>query len=933
MILIKKHHKRLTRFFAPMVMTALLCITSPSFAQIPNTLNTAIPKEVATAIAQNKNISNASLKQTPLGSDSQAASLYNKKQFAEAAKLFEQSAKAYQTAKNPIQQALSLSNLSLCYQQLGRWDDASRVITESIKLLSTTEGGGKLTVLAQSYDIQGELQLARGQGDAALKSWQRVTSLYTQQNKPSLVLASQTNQAQALQSLGLYRRAIILLETALKLPPGSTEEQLLKTPQEISENTPQNIQDTTTLTQLKTLLQKIPASSETATALHSLGESLRVVGNLPQANLVLQRSLAIANQLQLPETSALVQLSLGNAARTQVNPDTAKIEPQVQTALNFYQQVATSASVSTDLKVQAQVNQLSLLVDTNQSDAAKKLLPQVQQQIEALPKSQTGIEGRVNLAQTMMQMRKNNSGMPPMRDIAQILAVAVQQAQDLGNPRTQAFALGTLGNVYEQTQQWAEAEKLTTQAVQLAQQINAGDISYLWQWQLGRVMKAQGKIDSAIAAYKEAVGTIKALRADLASANPNVQFSFRDAVEPIHRELVALLVQSTQKDNLKTARDVIEGLQLVELDNFFREACLTGNPEQIDQVDRRAAVIYPIILEDQLATIVSLPKSEKDSTNPKDNRNYRYYKTGISSQEIEELASSLQNNLNQDTALDFTLPKLQKVYDLVLRPEAADLTASKVETLVFVLDGVLRNIPMAALHDGKQYLVEKYSIALTPGLQLLAPRSRKQQTLGALVAGLSESRSNFKALPSVKDEIKNIESEIPTQVLLNQKFTNSAFKNGVSAVSYPIVHLATHGQFSSKPEDTYILTWDSKIKVNELSGVLKTAQISRNNALELLVLSACETATGDTRSALGLAGVAVRSGARTTVATLWSVNDQASAMLISEFYNQLVKGVKTGVSKAEALRRAQLSILQNTQNPQYKSPYYWGAYVMLGNWV
>lgn len=936
MKLIKKNHKRLTRFLVPMVMTALLCVTSPTLAQIPSILNTAIlPYGVVAVmpnIAQNKNISNVS-QQAPLGSNSQAVLLYNKKQFAEAAKLFEQSAQAYQTQKNPIQQALSLSNLSLCYQQLGRWDDANRVITQSIKILTTAENAkeGQLSALAQSYDIQGELQLARGQGDAALKSWERVTALYTQQNKPQLVLASQVNQAQALQSLGLYRRAITLLETALKLPSGSTsEEQLLTTSlKETSTNSLAEIKGTSEA-KFNTLLQQIPANPETATALHSLGDSLRVVGNLPLSYLVLQRSLTIANQLQLPNLIPLIQLSLGNTVRTQINPDTGKLDPQaVQVALNFYQQVGASAS--NDLNVQAQVNQLSLLVDTNQDQAAKTLLPQVQQQIEALPKSQTGIEARINLAQTMMQMRKNNGSSLLIRDIAQILAVAVQQAQELGNPRTQAYALGSLGHVYEQTHQWQEAEKLTAQAVQLAQQINAGDISYLWQWQLGRVMKEQGKIDDAIAAYKEAVGTIKALRADLAAASPNVQFSFRDAVEPIHRQLVTLLVQSSEKDNdkLKTARDVIEGLQLVELDNFFREACLSGNPEQVDQVDRRAAVIYPIILEDQLAIIVSLPKSQQEST-AKDNRNYRYYKSNVTRKEIEDLASSLQEKWRQDTALDFTLPILQRMYDLVLRPEAADLAASKVETLVFVSDGVLRNIPMAALYDGKQYLVENYSIALTPGLQLLAPRSRNRQNLGALVAALSESRLDFKALPNVKDEVKNIESEIPTQVLLNQKFTNSAFKSGVSAASYPIVHLATHGQFSSKPEETFILTWDGKIRVNELSGVLKTVQISRNNALELLVLSACETAAGDTRSALGLAGVAVRSGARSTVATLWRVNDEASAMLVSEFYNQLVQAVKTNVSKAEALRRAQVSILKN---PKYQSPYYWAAYVLLGNWV
>ena len=193
--------------------------------------------------------------------------------------------------------------------------------------------------------------------------------------------------------------------------------------------------------------------------------------------------------------------------------------------------------------------------------------------------------------------------------------MAVEQGKDLGNPRTQAYALGSLGNVYEQTQRWSEAENFTQQAVQLAQQINAGDIAYLWQWQLGRVEKAQGKNESAIAAYKEAVGTIKSLRADLAAASPDVQFSFRDAVEPIHRQLVSLLVQTNKEDNFKAARDVIEGLQLVELDNFFREACLNADPTQIDRVDRRAAVIYPIILEDQLAIIASLPKSDQNPQN------------------------------------------------------------------------------------------------------------------------------------------------------------------------------------------------------------------------------------------------------------------------------------------------------------------------------
>ncbi|OUL19357.1 hypothetical protein BV372_33520 [Nostoc sp. T09] len=869
-----------------MVIAFILCMTSPGLAQVIN-------------IAQVPSLS----------VEQQARNSYAKGEFTEAAQLFQQAAQGYQAAKDPIHQALSLSNLSLCYQQLGQWDNANSAITESIALLNTIKETKpeKSLALAQALDIQGGLQLTRGQAEAALKSWEGATSLYTQLQKPNKVLTSQTNQAQAFQNLGLYKKAISLLQTALKLPQISNS------------NTEQ----------LKPLIETVAATPETATALQTLGESLRVVGNFPQANLILERSLAIAHQLKLPEIITLTQLSLGNIARSQINnTNNTEIKTQsTQDALNFYQQAAASAPLN--LKVQAQVNHLSLLVKTFQLDAAKTLLAQLQQEIATLPPSRSAIASRLNLAQTLIQMQKQGIGQTSGEEIAKLLEIAVQQAKDLGDVRLQADALGSLGNFYEHTQQWAEAENLTQQALQLGQQINAGDIAYRWQWQLGRVLKAQGKTESAIAAYKEAVGTIKSLRADLAAASPDVQFSFREAVEPIHRELVGLLVESNQKDNLKIARDVIEGLQLVELDNFFREACLNGNPAQVDQVDTKAAVIYPIILENQLAIIASLPKSQ-NKADTKDERDFRYYKTLISRQEIENLASRLGEDLKQSTAFDLARPQLQKMYNWVLRPEAKDLAASQVETLVFVLDGVLRNIPMAALHDGQQFLVEKYSIALTPGLQLLAPRSLKQERLGALVAGLSESRSGFTALPNVQKEVEKIESELPSQVLFNRNFTNSAFQNKISAVSYPIVHLATHGQFSSQADETFILTWDGKIKVNQLSNVLKTVEISRENSLELLVLSACETAAGDNRSALGLAGIAVRSGARSTVATLWRVDDEATATLMSQFYDQLVQANRTGITKAEALRRAQLAILKN---PEYKSPYYWAAYVLLGNWT
>jgi CHAT domain-containing protein len=140
--------------------------------------------------------------------------------------------------------------------------------------------------------------------------------------------------------------------------------------------------------------------------------------------------------------------------------------------------------------------------------------------------------------------------------------------------------------------------------------------------------------------------------------------------------------------------------------------------------------------------------------------------------------------------------------------------------------------------------------------------------------------------------------------------------------------LATHGQFSSKAEETFILTWDDRINVNELSSLLETTDLRRSNPIELLVLSACETAKGDNRASLGIAGVAVRAGARSTLATLWLVNDEATAQIMVRFYQELSQ---TTVTKAEALRRAQELILQD---PKYRQhPYYWAPYVLVGNWL
>ncbi|OUL35950.1 CHAT domain-containing protein [Nostoc sp. 106C] len=806
----------------------------------------------------------------------QGRNLYEAEQFERASLVFEQALIALKTQGDKLKQAIILSNLSLTYQQLGQWTKASQAIAQSLNLLQTGENS-QTQILAQALDIQGRLELAQGKAESAFNTWQQAAAIYAKIGDRTGSIRSQINAAQALQSLGNYRQA------------------------------------QKTLTEINQTLQNQPDSTLKATGLRSLGNVLRVVGDLEQSRKILHQSLEVATRMQLQSSQAISEtwLSLGN---------TATAQQDIPAAINYYQQAA-ARSTSPTTRIQADLNQLHLLLDDNQLNAAQALVSKIQAQIPNLPVSRKAVYARINFAQSLMKLKTGQE----VTEIAQLLATAVQQARDLQDQRSIAYALGNLAALYEQTQQFDSAQELTQQALAISQAINVPDITYRWQWQLGRLLKAKGDFKGAIAAYSESVKILQSLRNDLVAVNPEVQFSFRDEVEPIYRQLVNLLLRSPgdsqpSQDNLVQARAVIESLQLAELDNFFRVACLEGRPIQIDSVidrqDPTAAVIYPIILDDKLEVILKLPQQP-----------LRHYKTNIAASEVEKILEQLRQQLIKPYTLQETQALSRQVYNWLLQPAEEYLAKSQIKTLVFVLDGSLRNIPMAALYDGQKYLIEKYAIALTPGLQLLTPKALSQQQIKALTAGITEARQGFSALSNVAQELNQIKSEVPTKVLLNQKFTSQTFQQEINSVPFPVVHLATHGQFSSNANDTFILTWDGRINVNQLDTLLRIRETERPNAIELLVLSACQTAAGDKRAALGLAGIAVRAGARSTLASLWNVDDKSTAELMSQFYRELTS---TKLTKAEALRQAQLALLNN---PKYQHPLFWAAYVLVGNWL
>ena len=200
-------------------------------------------------------------------------------------------------------------------------------------------------------------------------------------------------------------------------------------------------------------------------------------------------------------------------------------------------------------------------------------------------------------------------------------------------------------------------------------------------------------------------------------------------------------------------------------------------------------------------------------------------------------------------------------------------------------------------------------------------------------AGISESlevaSQQFTSLAHVTNELKSIQQISQNKILLNSQFTEQNLRERLNTTGASIVHLATHGQFSSNPDNTFLLLWQKLLTIKDFSNLLQSRQRAISNPIDLLVLSACETARGDKLATLGLAGTAVRTGAISTLATLWQVDDYSTAALMHNFYRQLAQ---TGqLNKAEALRRAQLQLWKNQQQ-DWQVPFFWSGYVLIGNW-
>lgn len=722
----------------------------------------------------------------------------------------------------------------------------------------------------------------RGDFEQAVLSWTEAAGLYEREGKLSEQSQALTQLSHAYQSIGQYREATKSLELALALAEKSGDR------------------------------------TQVALVLGTVGNMHIAIGPPEIAETYLKRSLAMARELGNSALSAVILNNLGNLLTSQ---------KKYTEAMALYRESSSlgQASGNFSLAARALVNAAMASTRNGQHKESRALLDIALDQIRGLEHSHDKAYGLINIGLAYRDLRPH---LPESNAALLLLASTIFNeagtvTEGIGDRRTASYAWGHLGRLYEDEHRYEEALQMTRRATFAAQQVNAPESLYRWQWQAGRLLKKLGKIDESISAYKRAVYSLQSIRPEL-SVGYGPQTSFRESVGPVYFELVDLLLQrgaSLQNRDqigpyLSEARETVELFKAAELRDYFRDDCVDialAKVTKLDVVAQTAVVVYPILLPDRTELLVSLPSGLKRFSVP------------VGADTLTKEVRQFRRYLEKRTTREY-LSHAQQLYDWLIRPLEEDLASLQIDTLVFVPDGPLRTIPMAALHDGKQFLVGKYALGITPGLNLTDPRPIRREQMKVLAVGLTESVQGFSPLPNVSAELEALRSLFGATTLVDQEFRIAQFEAKLKGERFTILHIASHAQFESDVEKSFLLTSDAKLTMDRLAQIVGVFKF-RDDPLELLILSACETAAGDDRAALGLAGVAIKAGARSAVATLWNINDQASSELVVEFHRELKD---PSISRAVALQRAQIKMLTN---PRYDHPGFWSPYLLINNWL
>ena len=825
----------------------------------------------------------------------QGVELYNQSDYISAVEKWENALQQYQKENNLVGEVIVRENLARVYQELG--------IIEK-----------------------------------AIAEWKFLISYYHQQRNQQKVSRLLLEQAQAYNYLGQSRDAITILCSQI------VQKNLLDSDQ----LEPRNCGSQS----LISISQQQKDYQVEAAAWGTLGEAYRLQGNYQQALINLENSQEIAQLHKLTTYLIATNNSLGNvhnnlaqvalrrANSAQQAGDLQEVQQLKQEAvredkqaLEYYQQSLETA-LSQENKL-AQMNSLLNIIPIYYrqelgKDKQQFYLKSALSLLPELPETQAKVYATIKL----VKLLQSNINTPTdclelsLHPFAtKLLDDGLNLTRKIQNVRAESFILGELGHLAEcrflttnQEPDYQESLALTQQARWKAQeQLQAPDSLYLWEWQTGRILLAKGKTADAVVAYTRAINTLEPIRDDILSANRDLQYDFRDRIEPIYRQLIKLQLElEISNKKFYSVLNTFEKLKIAELQDYLGDNCDLSvfKPRNTDfkVQDNSTAFFYSIIFHNRTALIMNFPDGRQKL-------HWLNLDEIALTQEINQFRIGLESYFDEQ----YDTSRAKTIYQQLIAPFKQELKQTNTKTLVFIHDGILRSVPMAALHNGNRFLIEEYAITNTPSFSLTPTTVAKRPKLKALAVGLTNSAtlpdgSQFASLPNVAQEIHIVETQISkTKSLLNQDFNISRLKEELTLNNYSILHIATHGEFSNDPSENFLVTGDEqKITIEDLDNIVRNS-----SPIEFLALTACQTAIGDERSALGLAGVAIQAGVKTALASLWSINDNKTPQIIEQFYIGLQNDQ---LNKAQALQKAQIYLIKENEHPGL-----WASFILIGD--
>jgi CHAT domain-containing protein len=489
-----------------------------------------------------------------------------------------------------------------------------------------------------------------------------------------------------------------------------------------------------------------------------------------------------------------------------------------------------------------------------------------------------------------------------------------------------SMAFGYSGQIAEEQGKTGEALDWTRRALLPSAYGTDPGLGMLWNWQLARLLKAQGEFKQAEERFQAAFELAAAPRFDESLPAGMPSFCGHERPQDLFRDYADFLlehggrIRASPEAAWREALAIMNARREMRIRDFLQDQCLAslvGREKAVEQVAPGSAILHVLVLRGRTEALLQVG-----------GRIYRH-PLEIPEADLHRQVKTFQDQLTNFPSTAYRVPGRQ-LFDWLILPFENQLKG--VDTLVVATDGPLQLIPFGALYDGSRFLIERVAVATTPSLHLLDARPTRVKDAPILAVGLKQDvtidRQEFPALKGVDREMDTIRAvSTRNTIRLDDEFTPRKFQEDLLARPYSIVHVVSHATVGSDPEDFFIVSKAGKIDLDGLDQAIRPA-LYRQQPLELLVLSACETAVGDDRNALGLAGVAMKAGARSTIASLWNVPDQPSAEMLATFYATWFSG--EAPSKAQALRQGQLTLLKN---PAFRRhPRYWAPYILIGNW-